>query len=295
MSLTFSIVIPNYNSGEVIERAIHSLISQNYPDLQLIAADAGSNDISRDIIDRYRNHFDTVIAEKDNGQADGLNKGFAFAKGDIFGWLCADDALLPGAIGHVAEIFKKNPQADVVTGSCERIFEDGSTFITPADPDAFKKIGIQNLIEQPSTFWRGALHKKIGPLDLNFYLGFDWDFWARMSKLGVQLVTTDKVLSRYFFSDSNKCGRAGNLFAEEAFRLIRSYGPIFGGLAYIYRFIYRNFDLKGCLDNPFACSRARYAFYRAFRMIFRGLIGKTYLNMYNWHFASCQERNLKWY
>ena len=193
MSLKFSIVIPNFNSGEVIERAIQSLISQNYPDLQLILADAGSTDASRAIIDQYRNHFDTIITEKDNGQADGLNKGFAAAGGDIWGRLCADDALLPGAIGHVAEIFKNNPQADIVTGSCERIFEDGSTFITLADVDAFKKIGIQNLIEQPSTFWRESIHRKVGALDLNYYLGFDWDFWARMSQSGGRLVTTSGI------------------------------------------------------------------------------------------------------
>jgi len=295
MRLTFSIVIPNYNSGEVIERAIRSLLHQDYPNLQLIVADAGSNDVSHDIIDRYRNHFDTVIAEKDDGQADGLNKGFAFAGGDIFGWLCADDALLPGALNHVAEIFQMKPNAEIVTGSCERVFEDGSTYTTHADPDAFKKIGIQNLIEQPSTFWRASLHRKTGRLDVNYDLGFDWDFWARMKNSGAQLVTTDKVLSRYFFSDSNKCGRAGNLFAEEAFRLIRHYGPIFGGLAYVYRLIYLHFDLKGCIDKPFACSKRRYAVYRIFRLIFGGIIGKKYLNMYNWHFASCQERNLKWY
>jgi glycosyltransferase involved in cell wall biosynthesis len=295
MELSFSIVIPNYNSGEVIERAICSLISQNYPHLQLIVADAGSNDSSRDIIQRYRNYFDTVITEKDHGQADGLNKGFSYARGDVFGWLCADDVLLPGALDHVADIFMKKPNADVVTGGCERVFEDGSTFITRADPDAFNKIGIQNLIEQPSTFWRAGLHRKIGPLDLGYYLGFDWDFWARMKNSHAHLATTDKVLSRYFFSNSNKCGRAGNLFAEEAFRLIRKYGPFFGALAYIYRFMYRHFDLKGCIDNPPACPKPRYLLYRMVRMMLRGLIGKTYLNMYNWHFASCQSRNLKWY
>ena len=98
MTISFSIVIPNYNSGEVIERAICSLISQNYPHLQLIAADAESNDSSRNIIERYREHFDTVITEKDRGQADGLNKGFSCARGDIFGWLCS-------AVCHIDCIF----------------------------------------------------------------------------------------------------------------------------------------------------------------------------------------------
>src|SRR5579885_1698267 len=113
MGLKFSIVIPNYNSGPVLERALRSLVSQHYPDLQLILIDAGSTDASREIIERYRPHLDTVVIEKDNGQADALNKGFARATGDVFGWLCADDELLPGALHHAAEIFSANPQADV--------------------------------------------------------------------------------------------------------------------------------------------------------------------------------------
>jgi glycosyltransferase involved in cell wall biosynthesis len=295
MSLRFSIVIPNYNSGELLERAISALLSQDYPNLQLIVADAGSEDISRDNIERYRQYFDTVIMEKDKGQADALNKGFSHANGGIFSWLCADDELMPGAVHHVAEIFRKRPDANVLTGNCERVFEDGSTYITPADPQAWEKIGIQNVIEQPSTFWKADLHRNIGLLDLSYQLGFDWDFWARMKNVGAKLVITDRVLSRYYFSESNKCSTAGNLFAEEAFRLIRKHGPIFGGLAYIYRFIYYHFDLKGCLDDPPICTSRRYFAYKLIRRMAKLMIGARLLNMYNWHFASCQQRNLKWY
>lgn len=287
--------MPNYNSGELIERAIRSLIAQDYPDLQLIVADAGSDDISREIIERYRSYFDTVITEKDRGQADGLNKGFSHANGDIFGWLCADDELMPNTFHHIAEVFRKHPDADVVTGSCERVFEDGSTVVTYAYPDAWERIGIHNVIEQPSTFWRAGLHRKIEPLDLSYELGFDWDFWARMRNVKAKLVITDRVLSRYFFSDFNKSGTAGELFAKEAFRLIKKHGPLCGSLAHIYSFIYYHFDLKGCLDTPPACTPIRYSLYKLARIILKLTIGGRLLNMYNWHFASCQARNLKWY
>ncbi|HID97452.1 MAG TPA: glycosyltransferase [Thermodesulfobacteriaceae bacterium] len=295
MGLQFSIVIPNFNSGEVLERAIRSLIGQEYPLLQIIMVDAGSNDVSTGIIDRYRKYFDVLIVGPDRGQADGLNKGFSLATGDVFGWLCADDELLPGTLAHVAEIFETDPHADMVTGGCERIFEDGTSVITRANPRVTEEIGIQNSIEQPSTFWKAALHKQTGELDLSYYLGFDWDFWARMIRNGAAVVTTDRVLSRYYFSDTNKCGTAGNLFAEEAFRVIRKHGPMAGGLAYVYRFLYFHFDLKGCFDRPPRSTRNRYLLYRYTRNILKFLIGPRLLNMYNWHFASCQERNIKWY
>jgi len=295
MPRTFSIVLPNYNSGAVIERAIKSLLSQNYPDLQLIAMDAESNDESWDIIERYRDRFDIVVRAKDKGQADGLNKGLSLARGDVLGWLCADDELMPEALFHVDELLEKTPDADVIMGGCERVYEDGSREVTRARPDAWEWIRFHNVIEQPSTFWRKPLYQKIGPLDLSYRLGFDWDLWAKMAKAGAKIATTERVLSRYYFSGDNKCSKAGNLFAEEAFRILRKHGPLRGGIAYVYRFIYYHFDLKGCCDKPRSCSTIRYFLFRLICAFLGRTIGGKYMGMYNWHFASCQERGLKWH
>jgi len=291
--LRFSIVVPNYNSGEVLERAIRSLLAQGYPELELIAADADSNDSSRQILERHRGAFTTLISERDNGQADGLNKGFAHAHGDVHAWLCADDELLPGALEHVAGLFAAHPEADVVIGNCERVFADGSTAITPARSDTWSIIGIQNVIDQPSTFWRAGLHRRIGSIDSSYQLAFDWDFWCRMRDAGARLVTTDRVLSRYHFSETNKSGNAGRQHVRESFRVVRRYGP--AGLAWIFRFLYHAFDLKGCYDQPPTCSAIRSSAFVASLAALRALIGRERLFLYNWHFASCQERGLRWW
>ncbi len=293
--LRISLVIPSYNSGRTLERAIQSLIAQNYPDLQLILADAGSTDESREILERYRGAFDVWISEPDGGQADGLNKGFARADGEIFGWLCADDELLPGALCHVASIFEANPAAGVVTGACERVYPDGSRALSPADSQAWDKIATLDVIEQPSTFWRAALHRSVGPLDTSFDLAFDWDLWCRFARARAALVTTEQVLSRYYFSSTNKSGSAGDLFAREAFRILRRYGPLRGRLAYIYRFLYRHFDLHGCWDAPGSCSALRIAAFLATLTVLRWTVGPRLLHRYNWHFAARQQRGLKWW
>lgn len=290
-----SIVIPNYNSGSVLERAIRSILDQDYPSLQLIMADGGSTDASRGVIETYRDEFDTVISEADEGQAHALNKGFRCADGEIHGWLCADDELLPGALDEVARVFEAHPDAAIVTGRCERIYPEGEVFITPADPDAWAVIGIQNVIDQPSTYWKAAVHRRVGQLVTSYWLGFDWDLWVRIRDSGGRLITTDRVLSRYYFSDGNKCGTAGNIFADEAYRLIRQYGPGKGLLARVYRFIYRHFDLKGCLDDPPTSSRIRYAMFLATMGFFHVMMGRDLMSRYNWHFASLQERGLRWW
>ena len=293
--LRFSIVIPNYNSGAILERAIRSLRAQEYPALQVVLADGGSSDESRAVIERYRSLFDPLIMEPDRGQADGLNKGFAAARGDVFGWLCADDELLPGTLHHVDELLRARSEVDVVVGQCERVWEDGTTVITPADPESWQKIGVQNVIDQPSVFWRAALHRRLGPLDTGYHLAFDWDYWCRMQRAGARLATTDRVLSRFHFSADNKTATAGPRFVAEAFRIVRRYGPVGGALAYVYRFLYRHFDLKGCYDRPPTCSRLRGALFVLALATLKPLVSERLLFMYNWHFASCQQRQLKWW
>jgi glycosyltransferase involved in cell wall biosynthesis len=290
-----SIVIPNFNSGHQLERAIQSLLAQAYPDLQLILVDACSTDESREAIEKYRSHFDTVIIEKDRGQADGLNKGFRHATGDIRAWLCSDDELMPGALAHVAGLFAAHSDIDVITGDCQRIFSDGTTYVVPASDDPWSKINLQNVIEQPSTFWRAAIHQKAGELDFSYDLAFDWDLWNRMKRCGGKILPTHQVLSKYYFSETNKSGNSGRGHASESFRILRKYGPLAGGLAYIFRFLYFHFDLTGCYDRPPTCTLLRSHLFIWTLALLRLLIGKRLLYAYNWHFASCQERGLKWW
>jgi glycosyltransferase involved in cell wall biosynthesis len=294
-SLRFSIVIPNFNSGPLLERAIRSLLAQGFPNLQLILMDACSTDQSRETIEQYRAHFDAVIIEKDRGQADALNKGFRQADGDIFGWLCADDELLPGALAHAAALFAQDPAIGIVTGDCRRIFSDGSTGIVPADDQPWKKIAIQNVIEQPATFWRADLHRRAGELDASLVLAFDWDLWNRLRLCRAVIRPTHELLANYYFSDTNKSGNAGRRHASEAFRIVRRYGPLGGGLAHIFRFLYFQFDLKGCYDNPPTCGLLRSHLFIWTLAFLRTLIGRRLLYLYNWHFASCQERGVKWW
>ena len=293
---TISVVIPNYNSGDGLERAVRSVLDQNYPRLQIIVADAGSTDASAAAIDRYRDRFAVVLQEKDDGQADGLNRGFRHATGDVRCWLCSDDQLLPGALHHVAELFRDHPDVGVVTGGCQRVFADGDTYVVPAKADPWAMIHIQNGIEQPSTFWRADLHRRAGELDVTYHLAFDWDLWNRFRRAGGKVLATGRVLSVYHFTATNKSGNAGRGHATESFRVVRTYGPLFGGLAYVFRFLYFRFDLPGCYDRPSTASPARTRlFWLAVLPALRLLLGKRLLYAYNWHFASQQERGLKWW
>jgi glycosyltransferase involved in cell wall biosynthesis len=100
-----SIVTISYNQCAFLERAIQSVLAQNYPEVEYIVVDPGSTDGSRDIIERYRSRISKLILEPDKGPVDGLNKGFSVATGEIYGYLNADDEFLPGAIDKAMRAF----------------------------------------------------------------------------------------------------------------------------------------------------------------------------------------------
>ena len=111
-----SIVTISFNQGAFLERAILSVLEQDYPDLEYIVVDPGSTDDSRAIIERYRHRLTRVILDPDDGPADGLNHGLGAATGEIFGYLNADDRLLPGAIPRIAAEFGGDADVDVLYG-----------------------------------------------------------------------------------------------------------------------------------------------------------------------------------
>jgi len=293
--LKISLVIPNFNSGRTIERALGSIAAQNYPDLELILADGGSTDDSLDICRAQQDRFALIISEKDDGAADALNKAFARATGDLFGWLAADDVLAPGALHHWNELFREHPDIDVITGGCLRVYEDGSTQVTEPRKDAADRVRFNNVIEQPSTLWRAALHRKAGPLDPSLRLAFDWDLWCRFSRAGARFMTIPRVMSHYHFSATNLTSTGGEKVMREMFRVVRKHGPYFGLVAYVYLMLFKVFDLRGCYDKPKSCSPA----WRLLFHVTRGLLGLVFtpriIKGYSWSFASRQMRGLVWY
>ena len=100
-----SIVTPSYNCKELIAQTIHSVLNQNYPNLEFIVIDGDSTDGTQQVLEQYSNSFAYWHSQKDQGQYDAINQGFAKSTGEIMGWLNADDMLLPNSLFVIAEVF----------------------------------------------------------------------------------------------------------------------------------------------------------------------------------------------
>lgn len=290
---SISMVVPCFRAGSTLKRTLDSLVDQKYPNVQIIVIDGGSDDETVEIIESYGDFIDYWVSEPDDGQVDAINKGFAQANGQIYGWLCADDALLPGTLRRLAREFIRRPDVDVVTSGCLRVFDNGTEVRTRPDSNYYNDLFIRNTIEQPSTLWRAYLHNELGPISNSLRYAFDWELWCKFKAAGAIFTSLPVVTSVYYFSDSNLTSTGGRKIANEMFTIIRKYGPSQGKLAYIFMFLYKFYDLRGYYDADNENMRSRLTF-RITLKILRICYGARAINLYNWNFASRQERGLGW-
>jgi glycosyltransferase involved in cell wall biosynthesis len=104
--LKISIVTVVFNNCDTIERAITSVLGQNYKDVEYIVVDGGSTDGTLEILGKYADRISRIISEEDNGIYDAMNKGIKVATGDIVAILNSDDSYFDNTIlSEVAKTF----------------------------------------------------------------------------------------------------------------------------------------------------------------------------------------------
>jgi len=194
---TVSIITPSYNQGQFLEETIKSVICQEGDFLiDYIIMDGGSTDNSTEIIKKYDNLLKNGnwpiqcrgikyrwTSEKDKGQTDAVNKGFALAEGEFLGWLNSDDTYLPRAVMKAVDYFSTHPDDVMVYGNAYLTNKD--SVVTSSYPSKYfslKKLAGSCYICQPAVFMRAAAVNEVGELDANLQTCMDYDLWIRMGK-----------------------------------------------------------------------------------------------------------------
>ena len=227
-----SIVTPSFNQGDFLEDTIKSVLDQNYPNLEYIVIDGGSTDKSVSIIKKYSSKLKYWVSEKDNGQADAINKGFKQASGEIMAWINSDDILFPGSLNLVANIFQQAQDIDWLSAIPTTITREGFLAHRGLKPAYFKaliKRGFYHgaglgFIMQESTFWRSSLWEKAGSKVDDLYYGLDYTLWRRFAN-HASLVPVFTSLAAYRLNPNRKSIKQYAYFEEIGVKFSRFLQP----------------------------------------------------------------------
>lgn len=214
-----SIVTPSFNQAAFLEETIQSVLSQNYPNLEYWVIDGGSTDGSVEIIQKYASHLAGWVSEKDHGQGQAINKGFARATGDIVAWVNSDDYYLPGAIANAVAELEAHPECSLVFSDVVSVDGTGQPF----NVMEFGDWGLDDLMQfhiigQPGVFMRRAALEQAGYLDESYHYMLDHHLWLRVAQHGAMRHVTGRWASARFHAAAKNVSQAAG-FGREALRI----------------------------------------------------------------------------
>jgi glycosyltransferase involved in cell wall biosynthesis len=193
-----SIVTPAFNCGPFIRRCIESVMAQEYPNFEHIVVDGGSTDNTVEILKQYP-HV-RWVSEKDNGEANALNKGIKMVTGEIVCWLNADDFMSPKAMVPVGQAFALNPEWELIYGKTDMVTPHGAVlWVKQSVPNASVKTLVKwwehaIMPHQPSMYLKKKLIDRVGPINEELHFSIDLELWLRCA-VETPLHFIDRTLS----------------------------------------------------------------------------------------------------
>jgi len=185
-AVSLSVLMPSLNQVAFIERAVRSVLTQGGVALELLVVDGGSTDGTQALLAELGDEFAPNlrwISQPDSGPANALNKALAMARGQVIGWLNADDAYLPGAVQRALAHLTAHPHHVMVYGHGEHIdTQDQPLGHYPSRPPAAGLPGFADgcFICQPTVFLRQRVLQAAGGFDESQRTAFDMELWMRL-------------------------------------------------------------------------------------------------------------------
>jgi glycosyltransferase involved in cell wall biosynthesis len=186
INLTVSIITATFNRATSIKRALLSVKSQNYENIQIIVVDGASTDETITKARSILGKTDVIISEPDEGIYDALNKGLKISNGEIIGFLHSDDLFYDNdVVSKVVDVFADDT-VDVVYG--DACFFSGENSMEVRRRYRSSNLTLKNLAwgkmpAHPSIFIRRRIYDEVGHFETNFKIAADYEFLCRLAKL----------------------------------------------------------------------------------------------------------------
>lgn len=203
----FSIIIPVYNGGRFIERALNSAFAQDAAgfNFEVIVINDGSTDNTSEVLSNYAGRIVLIERQQNRGLAYSVNEGIRAATGRYIIRLDADDEFAPNTL-YLHKEFLEGYGADFSFSdyvninewdrtSSERVFIRGNYLKMIAIGIAFNRDIFDKAGMYEETFWE------------------EHNFMLKVLSAGFKGVYIPLPLIRYYHHDANMTLNAGNRLA----------------------------------------------------------------------------------
>ncbi len=209
-STKISIIIPTLNCCTVLSKAIESVISQDYLNIELIIIDGGSTDGTIDLIKKYNSNIHYWISEQDRGVYDAMNKGIAVATGTYLFFLGADDELYEDVITNIFNSLSLE-NIDLIYGKV--IIKDKGTILGRLTD--YEKLIVFNIPHQ-AIFYHKSIFEKFKGYDQRYKILADYDLNLKIFEdRSLQKVFVDIPICLFFNNGISNRTIDYNFFSEK--------------------------------------------------------------------------------
>ena len=196
-----TVVIPCYKQAHFLGEAIESVLSQSYPNFEIVVVDDGSPDDTALVASRYPPEKVRLVRQNNRGLSGARNRGLSESEGEYVVFLDADDRLLPEALEVGLEQLRSHPESVLVSGQYRFMAADGSALHVQEHPCPDKEHYVAllryNHIGMPATvMYRRSVFESVGGFDTSLRASEDYDLYLRIARK-FPICCHDKVVAEY--------------------------------------------------------------------------------------------------
>jgi glycosyltransferase involved in cell wall biosynthesis len=211
-----SVGLPVYNGASLVERALDSLLAQDFEDFEIVICDNASEDTTAKICTGRADQDPRIrfFANTTNlGLVSNFNRTFELSRGSYFKWAAHDDWHSPRSLSTCVDLLEANPRA-VACGTGVAIFDEGGNPVDEWVPSVDLAIPEPHRRFHRLIFMLGQPHLLFGMMRssalgrtrlMQTYLGSDRTLLAELSLLG-PIVHTPDILHYYTLSSPTRHG-----------------------------------------------------------------------------------------
>lgn len=217
-----SVIIPCFNSGEFIAKAVESALEQTCKDLEVIIVDDGSTEKQTvDVLNNSRWERTRILRQENKGPAAARNIGIRTAKGEFILPLDADDYIDPTYVEKALAVMRSHPGVGIVYCKAMRFGIENGPWELP--PYSLDRMVFDNIIFC-TALYRKSDWEKVGGYTETLRHGVeDYEFWIKLLSKDIEVHQIDEYLFHYYVQKKSRTTK----FSSDRESMIAAYAEIF--------------------------------------------------------------------